>query len=139
MATTRTPTGDRVVLFDGVCNLCAASVRFIVRRDPNACFRFATLQSDAARQLLIRHQQPADKFDSVVLIEDGRVFEKSTAALRIARRLTFPWPLFFALVVVPRAIRDAVYSFVVRRRYRWFGRSDACMLPTPDLQHRFLS
>ena len=129
-----------VVLFDGVCNLCNGAVNFILDRDPGARFRFAALQSEAARALLAEHGRipPTGDPDSVILVEDGRVFEKSTAALRIARRLRGFVKVLWVFVVVPRFVRDFVYGFVARNRYRWFGRKDACRMPTKALKSRFL-
>jgi predicted DCC family thiol-disulfide oxidoreductase YuxK len=126
-----------VLLFDGVCTLCNGFVQFVIQRDPAGRFQFATLQSDAARRLLQAAPQPLP--DTLVLVENGRVFLRSTAALRVARGLKFPWPLAFVLVVVPRPLRDWVYDIVARNRYRWFGRRDVCMVPTPELRARFLS
>jgi predicted DCC family thiol-disulfide oxidoreductase YuxK len=126
-----------VLLFDGVCTLCNGFVQFVIQRDPAGRFQFATLQSDAARRLLQAAPQPLP--DTLVLVENGRVFLRSTAALRVARGLKFPWPLAFVLVVVPRPLRDWVYDVVARNRYRWFGRRDVCMVPTPELRARFLS
>lgn len=128
-----------VVLFDGVCNLCNASVLFIIKRDRAARFRFAALQSGAAAALPASAPHHGPVPDSIVLVEDGRVFTQSTAALRIARRLRFPWPVLYGLIVVPRPLRDAVYAWIARNRYRWFGKRDACMLPTPELRARFLA
>lgn len=132
------PVDGRLVLFDGVCNLCNVAVRFIIDRDPAARFRFASLQSSAARSQLDRIPGDAPRPDSIVLVEHGRLFTRSTAALRIARRLRFPWPLLFALIVVPRPLRDAVYDYVARNRYRWFGRREACLVPTAEVRGRFL-
>jgi predicted DCC family thiol-disulfide oxidoreductase YuxK len=126
-----------VLLFDGVCTLCNGFVQFVIQRDPAGRFQFATLQSDAARRLLQAVPRPLP--DTLVLVENGRVFLRSTAALRVARGLKFPWPLAFVLVVVPRPLRDWVYDIVARNRYRWFGRRDVCMVPTPELRARFLS
>ncbi len=131
--------GQYVVLFDGVCNLCNGTVQFIIAHDPSAHFRFAALQSEAARRLLGETQMSGTLLDSVVLVENVRVYTRSTAVLRVARRLSFPWPLFFALIVVPRPLRDMVYELIARHRYAWFGRRDACMMPTPELRARFLS
>lgn len=129
-----------VLLFDGVCNLCSGSVAFVIRRDPAARFRFAPLQSPAADALLASlGVARAGLPDSFVLVEDGCVHLRSTAALRVARGLRFPWPLLGVLLVVPRFLRDPVYDFVARHRYRWFGRRDACMVPTAELQARFLA
>jgi predicted DCC family thiol-disulfide oxidoreductase YuxK len=127
------------ILFDGVCNLCNASVLFVIARDPSARFRFAALQSPAAAALLRDASVRLPLPDSVVLIEDGRAHVKSDAALRIARRLRFPWPIAYGFVVVPRFIRDRIYDFIAAHRYQWFGRRDVCMVPTPDVVKRFLS
>ncbi|MEW5927897.1 MAG: thiol-disulfide oxidoreductase DCC family protein [Gemmatimonadota bacterium] len=127
-----------VVLFDGVCNLCNGSVQFIVRHDPAGRFRFASLQSEAGQALLRRHGlDPTDLF-SVILVEGGRAYARSDAALRIARGLTGPWRAAGALRAVPRPLRDAAYGWVARNRYRWFGKQEACMIPTPELRARFL-
>jgi predicted DCC family thiol-disulfide oxidoreductase YuxK len=126
------------ILFDGVCNLCNGFVRFVIQRDPAAHFRFAALSSDAARQLLKDAGVHGSTPDSIVLIQDGRVYFRSDAPLRIARALTFPWPLAAALAVIPRVIRDRVYDFIAAHRYQWFGRRDVCLLPTPELRQRFL-
>lgn len=126
------------MLFDGVCNLCNGSVQFIVRHDPAGRFRFASLQSEAGQALLRRHgMDPGDLF-SVILVEDGRVYSRSDAALRIARGLSGGWRAAGALRVVPRPLRDLVYGWVARNRYRWFGKQEACMIPTPELRARFL-
>lgn len=126
------------ILFDGVCNLCHRFVRFVILRDPHAHFRFAPLTSPAARSLLRESGVAEPLPDSMVLIENGRVYFRSDAQLRIVRRLRFPWPLFYAFVVVPRFIRDRVYDTIAAGRYRWFGRRETCMVPTADLVSRFL-
>jgi predicted DCC family thiol-disulfide oxidoreductase YuxK len=126
-----------VVLFDGVCNLCNAWVRFVVERDRAGRFQFAPLQSAAAARLLGGRATSA--LDSLVLVTDGRILTRSSAAIEIARGLGFPWHLAAALLVVPRPVRDAVYDFIARRRYRWFGKRDVCMIPGPEHQGRFLS
>lgn len=128
-----------IILFDGVCNLCNSSVTFIIDRDRKEMFQFASLQSDVGQALLAKHGLPAQEFGSFVLIEQDRAFTKSTAALRIARELGGWWRILYGFIVVPRPLRDVVYSFVARNRYRWFGQSDTCRIPTPDLQRRFLS
>jgi len=127
-----------VVLFDGVCNLCNGTVQFIIARDPGARFRFAALESDAARRMLTECGVQGPLPDSVALVEGGKVYTRSSAAVRIARRLRFPWWGLYALVVVPRPLRDALYDYVARHRYRWFGKREACMMPTPELRSRFL-
>ncbi|MCL4693694.1 MAG: thiol-disulfide oxidoreductase DCC family protein [Candidatus Hydrogenedentes bacterium] len=127
-----------VLLFDGVCNLCNKAVQFIIKRDKDALFRFASLQSDAGQALLNQHDLPTEDFDTMVYLEGDSVYTRSTAGLRIARRLGGLWPLLYAFIVIPRPIRDAVYGVIVRNRYRWFGKRDDCMVPTPDLRARFL-
>ncbi|NMO14973.1 DUF393 domain-containing protein [Pyxidicoccus fallax] len=128
-----------VVLFDGVCNLCNGAVNFIIDRDPSARFRFAALQSAQAASLLAPlGRVPEADPQSFILVEDGRVYERSSAALRVARKLPGAWKLFYAFIVVPTPIRDAVYRFIARNRYRWFGKADACRMPTPELRARFL-
>jgi predicted DCC family thiol-disulfide oxidoreductase YuxK len=123
-----------VVLFDGVCNLCNGIVRFIVARDPAGHFHFASLQSDAARRLL----KDSPPVETIVLLEEGKSYLKSAAVLRIARGLRFPWPVLYAFIVIPGAFRDLVYDWVARHRYRWFGRQETCLLPSPELRKRFL-
>lgn len=130
---------DPIILFDGVCNLCHASVQFVIRRDPNKRFRFGTLQSEQGRQLLASYGLSAVGLTSIVLIDGGRAYMKSGAALRIAKRLDGLWPLLFACVIIPPVIRDALYDFVGNRRYRWFGTMDECWVPTEDLRDRFLT
>lgn len=127
-----------IVLFDGLCNLCNAAVDFILRRDRAGVFRFAALQSEAGRALLARHGLPDLDPGSMVLIEGGRAYQRSTAALRIARRLRFPWPLLAALLVIPVSLRDPVYGWIARNRYRLFGRRDSCRVPTDKERARFL-
>ncbi|HMB81980.1 MAG TPA: DCC1-like thiol-disulfide oxidoreductase family protein [Vicinamibacterales bacterium] len=127
-----------LVLFDGVCNLCDGFVQFVIARDPSRQFHFGTLQSSAARQVLDLHDTLRPLPDTMVLVEDGHLFTRSTAALRIARRLTLPWSLAYAFIAVPRPLRDWIYDLVARYRYRLFGQRDQCMVPTPDLRSRFI-
>jgi len=138
-----------VVLFDGVCNFCDGSVNFVIDRDREGYFKFAPLQSEAGDKLAMKYGlrsgtvsgEPADDqtaIDSVILIEDGEAYTHSTAALRIARRLGGIWSLFYALIVVPKPIRDFLYRLFAKYRYQMFGRKDECMLPTPGVRARFL-
>jgi predicted DCC family thiol-disulfide oxidoreductase YuxK len=132
-------TGEHgVLLFDGVCNLCNGFVNFVIDHDPDGYFKLGALQSDAARPYLEHFEVDPNALDSVVLIENGVAYHESTAALRVARHLTGPWPLLYAFVVVPRPLRDRVYRWIAENRYRWFGQRDECRLPTPELQERFL-
>jgi predicted DCC family thiol-disulfide oxidoreductase YuxK len=130
-----------IILFDGVCNLCSGVVRFIVACDPHAQFRFAALQSDAARRACaeVGATPPAAVDpDTIIVIVNGRALERSDAALAIASRLPFPWPMFGVFQILPRPLRDWLYRFVAKNRYRWFGKSETCMMPTPELRARFL-
>ena len=127
-----------VVLFDGVCNLCNGSVRFVIERDPHKHFQFAPLQSETATTLIAGTADPLAMPDSIVLVDEGRLYVRSTAALRIARRLRFPWPLLRVFMAVPRPLRDWVYDVIARHRYGWFGKRDTCMVPTKEIRDRFL-
>lgn len=131
-----------LVLFDGVCNLCNATVNFLLDRDPEGALRFGSLQSNAAGERLraLGHPLPAGTPESLLFVEGGRVYRGSTAALRIARYLSpRGWRLVGALLlVVPRPLRDAVYGWIARNRYAWFGRTDVCRVPSPELRRRFL-
>ena len=127
-----------VLLFDGVCNLCNGAVNFLIDRDPEARLRFASLQSASGQQLLRRFELPTDQFDTMVLVEGDRYYTRSTAGLRVARRLKWPWPLLSVFMVVPRPLRDLVYDCIARNRYRWFGQQENCRVPTPELRSRFL-
>jgi predicted DCC family thiol-disulfide oxidoreductase YuxK len=127
-----------LVLFDGVCNLCNEFVQFVIPRDPAGRFQFGTLQSASARRVLDLHDTPDPLPDTIVLVDGGRVFTRSTAVLRIARQLRAPWPLAYVFILVPRPLRDWMYGLVARNRYRWFGQRDHCMMPTPDIRARFI-
>jgi predicted DCC family thiol-disulfide oxidoreductase YuxK len=140
MAVEPAPPRGPIVFFDGVCDLCNGVVQFILDRDPHESFTFAPLQSEAAGRLLTARGITLDReaLDSVILVEGDEVYLRSDAALRIARRLSAPWPAAFVFIVVPRFVRDAVYTWVARNRYRWFGRSEQCRVPNPELRARFL-
>ena len=127
-----------IILFDGVCHLCAASVQFVIKRDPQQRFRFARLQSGVAQQLLAGHDASDNGLDSVVLIYQGQLYRKSRAALRTALLLHRAWPLMGVFLLVPRFIADPVYDYIGRHRYQWFGKMDACGLPDTDQRWRFL-
>jgi len=132
--------GGDVILFDGVCNLCNASVLFVIDRDPRAHFAFAPLQSPEAARILSARGYAAGppELASVLLVQGDRVYERSTAALRVARRLSDAWSFMAVFLIVPRPIRDAVYDWIARNRYRWFGHEDVCRIPTPELRSRFV-
>ena len=128
-----------IVLFDGVCNLCNGSVQFLIKRDREAYFRFASLQSETGQKLQAELGMDPQALDSVILVEGGRWYKESDAALRIARNLPGAWKLLTAFRVIPRPLRDAAYRLIARNRYRWFGKSETCWLPTPELRGRFLT
>ena len=132
------PPDHPVIFFDGNCNLCNSAVAWIISRDRNAVFRFASLQSPAARQLLDQAPSPHQLPDSIILIDHRGIRSRSDAAIAIASRLAFPWSLATAARIVPRSLRDRLYAIIARNRYRWFGQRDACPTPTPDLAARFL-
>lgn len=126
-----------VILFDGVCNLCNHSVQFVIKRDKEAKFSFASLQSETGKKILEQFHLPSDKFNSFILYEDGKIYTHSTGALRMLSQLK-GWKWTGALKYVPRFIRDGVYNLVAKNRYKWFGKKDECMVPTPELKSRFL-
>ncbi len=132
------PAAHAVVLFDGTCAFCERSVRFIATRDRTAYFRFGASQTPAGAALLARYGTSREAARSLVLIEDGQVYLRSTAALRIARRLTFPWRLAGAALVVPRPVRDAVYRVVAAVRHRLAGTSNACEIPPKEIRDRLI-
>lgn len=132
------PLHERLLLFDGVCNLCTGAVKFVIQRDRHARFRFASLQSGLGERWLRENKMPMDAYASLIYLRNGRALLKSTAALNIARDLGGAWPLAYAFIIVPRFLRDAVYDLIARNRYKWFGRQDTCMVPTPELRARFV-
>ena len=127
-----------LVLFDGVCNLCSRSVQMILRHDRQARFHFASLQSPLGEKLRNELGIDREKVDSVILVEGGRWYKESDAALRIARGLGGLWKAFGVFRQVPRPLRDAAYRLIARNRYRWFGKTETCWVPTPELRGRFL-
>ncbi|KLU53321.1 MULTISPECIES: thiol-disulfide oxidoreductase DCC family protein [unclassified Paenibacillus] len=130
--------GHPIVLVDGVCHFCQGLTKWIIKRDPEGKYHFASLQSDVAKELLAKGNLSTDSMDTFVLIENGKYYTRSTAALRLAKGLKFPYPLLYVFIIVPKFIRNAVYNMVARNRYRWFGKDEACMLPTPEIKDRFL-
>ena len=132
------PAAHPVVLFDGVCNLCHGTVRFLLERDPAARLRFASLQSDVGRALLARYGLDADALDTIVYVDAAGAHQRSDAALRIVRVLGPPWSWLRVLALLPLPLRDAAYDFVARNRYRWFGKKDACPMPRAEWTARFL-
>ena len=127
-----------MIYFDGVCVLCNGLVDFVIPRDRHRRFRYATLQSEGGQRVMRRLGLPADDLQTFILQEDGKGYVKSTAALRVCRSLSGPWPLLYLLIAVPKPLRDAVYGWVGRRRYRWFGRNESCRVPSEEERHFFL-
>ncbi len=128
-----------IILFDGVCNFCNGSVNFIIEHDAANYFKFAPLQSAVAQNLLEKYKIDKAATDSVILIEDETAYTHSTAALRIARKLDRALSWFYLFVVVPKFIRDFFYKLFAKYRYRLFGKTEACMMPTPEMRERFIS
>ncbi len=133
------PRDKPILLFDGVCNLCNGFVQFVILRDPRAKFRFAALQSEVGQQLLREANMPVEELSTVVLYENDRFYTHSSVPLRVVKQFGGAWPLLSGLVIVPKFIRDGIYNWIARNRYRWFGKQESCMIPTPELKSRFIS
>ncbi|MFN8266011.1 MAG: thiol-disulfide oxidoreductase DCC family protein [Chitinophagaceae bacterium] len=130
---------EKIVLFDGICNLCQSTVQFVIKHDHRKKIRFASLQGEFGQQVLKEHNLPLTNYNSFLFLENGRLHMKSGAALRLSRYLDGVWPLFYILMIIPPFLRNAVYGFIAKNRYRWFGKQESCWLPTPDLKQRFLN
>lgn len=132
-------TSYKIILFDGVCNLCNGAVRFIIEHDTKDRFRFAPLQGETAAHLIQERGIETASVDSIILIDPGTAYYfKSTAALHIAKELSGAWPLLQVFFILPEGFRNIVYDFIARNRYRWFGKKESCMVPTPELKAKFL-
>ena len=127
-----------LVLFDGVCQFCNSSVNFMIRKDNTDYFRFLPLQSELGQKIIKQFNLDPENLQTVILLENKRIYTRSTAALRIARKLKGGWKLFYGFVIIPAFIRDAVYNVISRNRYKWWGKHDSCMVPTPDVKKKFL-
>src|SRR5947207_1967890 len=127
---TKLPVSNPIILFDGICNLCNSSVQFIIQNDPKSTFKFASLQSDAGKAILSQFSLSSDQLYSVLVIRKGHLYDRSRAALEIARQLKGLWPLLYAFIIVPPFIRNFIYDWISRNRYRWFGVRNECMMPT---------
>ena len=130
--------GQQVILFDGVCNFCNASINFVIDHDPNKHFKFASLQSEFGNAILKKYQRNTTDFDSVILLKNNRIFTKSKAALEIAKDLCGFWKYLSLFSVLPSSILDFFYDLIAKNRYKIFGKSDSCRMPTPELKERFL-
>ncbi|MGH7849497.1 MAG: thiol-disulfide oxidoreductase DCC family protein [Thermodesulfobacteriota bacterium] len=131
-------TEHPLVIFDGVCNYCCGVVNSIIRKDPGGVFRFAPFQSNSAKSILERYNYPADSLDSFVLIDEGKLYTKSEAGLRVQKLLGGIHKLLYAFIAVPAPVRDAVYDYIARNRYKWYGKKEECMIPDPEIRSRFL-
>ena len=127
-----------VILFDGVCNLCSRSVQYVVKHDPEKIFRFASLQSSFAEKILQQYNLPANTFNSFILLINGKIYTRSTAALIVAKKLTGLSKLLYGFIIVPKFMRDAVYNIIAKNRYKWFGKKNECWIPTPELKSLFM-
>jgi len=127
-----------IILFDGVCNLCNGFVQFVIRRDPEGKFRFASLQSDFGRSQLIRHKINPDSLHSIIVIDGDIARQRSDAVLHVAKHLGGAWRLFVAFGILPRFLRDAAYNLIASNRYKIFGKQESCMTPTAELLGRFI-
>ncbi|HBR55402.1 MAG TPA: thiol-disulfide oxidoreductase [Flavobacteriaceae bacterium] len=128
----------KIILFDGVCNLCNNSVTFVIKRDTKDVFRFTALQEEPGQTLIKKHGIDPAETDSIILVSGDKAYTKSTAALKIACHLGGGYPLLYAFMIVPKFIRNWVYDYVAKNRYRWYGKKESCMIPTPELRSKFL-
>jgi len=128
----------KVILFDGVCNLCNSTVTYVIKRDKKDVFRFAALQDSAGQVLIKKHGIDTSKVDSILFVDGDKIYAKSTAALKIAKNMNGLYPLLYGFMIVPNFIRNWVYDYVASNRYRWYGKKESCMIPTPELKRKFL-
>jgi predicted DCC family thiol-disulfide oxidoreductase YuxK len=130
--------GKSVILFDGVCNLCNSSINFIIKNDKKKHFLFASLQSDAAKEILLQHNSKKNNLNSIILIENETLFEKSTAILKITKHFSNGYQFLSIFSIIPTFIRDTIYMLISKNRYKWFGKKDSCIIPSEELKGRFL-
>jgi predicted DCC family thiol-disulfide oxidoreductase YuxK len=128
-----------IILFDGVCNFCNSAVNFTIKRNTRANIQFAAMQSDAGQRILKQYSLPLNEMQSFIFIDQGNVYFQSTAAIRVCRYLRGLWPLCFGFMIVPKFIRDGIYNWIARNRYKWFGVRQECMIPAADVKARFLN
>jgi len=139
MAMDKLPKHKQLILFDGICNLCNSSINYVIKHDKNNAFMFAPLQSEAGKDIINHFNLDTSKTDSILLYSEEKGLKiKSSAALAIASKLGFPRNLLVVFYVVPTFIRNWVYNYVAKNRYKWYGKKDACMIPTPELKAKFL-
>jgi len=128
-----------VILFDGVCNFCNYWVNFAIKRDKKKKLKFTALQGETAKQLLAKYNISPTSLSSVIFIDSGKAYTQSSAAIRICKHLDGGWKIFYGLMIIPKFIRDFLYNIIARNRYKWFGKKESCMVPTPELRDRFLN
>lgn len=128
----------KIILFDGVCNLCNGAVIYIIKRDKKNVFKFAALQSEIGQKLISKFNIDTKKVDSIILVDGEKHYDKSSAALHISKHLSGAYPLLFGFMIVPKFIRNSVYDYIAKNRYKWFGKKESCMIPTPELKSKFL-
>lgn len=133
------PNDTSIILFDGVCNFCNSSVNKIIRHDKKNRFKFAPLQSEIGKKLLEKHSIDSSKIDSIILIENDSAFIKSTAILKISKHLSGLYPLAYGFIIIPAFIRNIVYDFIARNRYKWWGKKESCMIPTQEVKEKFIA
>jgi len=127
-----------IIFFDGVCNLCEGFVQWVIRRDPDGYFHFSSLQSDFAKSFFENATEDPGDLNSVLLFHEGKFYKNSDVSFKVVRQIGIPWAFLYPFRLVPRIIRDNIYRWVAKNRYKWFGKKEACMIPTPELQSRFL-
>lgn len=131
-------SNQAIILFDGVCNLCNGFVQFVIKNDSQGYFKFTALQSEVGQEILKQVRYFDFSLSTVVLVEKGKIYVRSAAALKILARLDGLWPLAYSFIILPAFLRDFIYKGIAQNRYRWFGKQESCMLPTPELKARFL-
>lgn len=127
-----------IVLFDGVCNLCNTAVDFIIKRDKHSSFKFGALQDQSLKRLFNSYRIKEDYLDSLILIRSDKVYYRSRAALEITKKLSGLWPLLYGFIIVPAFLRDPIYDWIAKNRYKWFGKKETCRIPTKEEQEKFL-
>ncbi|TRZ66373.1 thiol-disulfide oxidoreductase DCC family protein [bacterium] len=132
------PGNYSLILFDGVCNFCNEGVNFVIDRDKNNVFKFASLQSETGQKILKENNLPLNNFSTFLLLQKGKLYDKSTAALKVTRNLNGLWKLLFVFIIVPPFIRNFFYNLIARNRYKWFGKRDSCRIPSPDERNKFI-
>jgi predicted DCC family thiol-disulfide oxidoreductase YuxK len=128
-----------IILFDGVCNFCNTAVNFVIKRDKKSVLKFAPLQSEFAKRILINHHLSAEDLSTFLFIENNKIYTKSIAALKVCRYLKGLWPLLYGFIIVPEFIRNGIYNWIAKNRYQWFGKKEVCMIPSADVRSRFLN